>query len=78
MSKNEEPTTSDENTIDAERLLSQSVLLTRDEVALVLRTDPGSVDYLHRMKLLRAVKVGKTNRWKPNDVRAYVESLVAE
>jgi hypothetical protein len=55
--------------------LMSRLLLNRDQVAALLEVDPATVDYLHRMRRLRAVRVGKVNRWKPADVKAYVESL---
>ena len=57
-------------------LLSQ-LLLTREEVAELLHVSAETVKHLHRMKQLPAVKVGKSNMWKPETVRAFVNNLEA-
>ncbi len=51
------------------------LLLTRDQVAEVLGVPVETVDGLHRAKLLRAVRVGKHNRWRPEAVQSYVDGL---
>lgn len=55
--------------------LMERLLLTKEETALVLSIAPESVTYLHRVKSLPAVKVGKELRWKPSAVKAFVEGL---
>lgn len=58
-------------------LLSR-LLLTREQVGELLGVPPKTVDYLHRMRQLRAVKVGKFCMWKPETVRRYVGTLEPE
>ena len=58
--------------------LMHRLLLTREQVAAVLGVPESTVDYLHRVRTLRAVKVGKHLAWKPEAVRQYVESLEPE
>jgi excisionase family DNA binding protein len=58
--------------------LMGKLVLTREETAEVLSVPPGTVDYLHRVRRLPAVRVGKENRWKPDTIRRYVESLQPE
>ena len=55
--------------------LMERLLLTREETARVLSIAPESVTYLHRVKSLPAVRVGRQLRWKPETVREYVKSL---
>ena len=55
-------------------LLGQLVL-TRDEVAELLSVKTPTIDNLHESGRLRAVRIGKENRWKPSAVQEYVESL---
>lgn len=68
---------STEATSRTEELMSKLVL-TREETAELLSVEPGTVDYLHRVRRLPAVRVGKENRWKPDTVREYVKSLEPE
>ena len=51
------------------------LLLSKDEVAELLGVSAETVDYLHRVKNLRGVRVGKRNLWRPHDVQEYVEKL---
>jgi excisionase family DNA binding protein len=55
--------------------LMTRLLLTRDEAARMLSIKPETLDYLHRMKRLRGVKVGKELRWRPPDVQRFVHEL---
>lgn len=55
--------------------LMERLLLTREQVGVLLAVDEGAVDHLHRIGKLVACKVGKGNRWRPADVRAFVEGL---
>ena len=64
------------NTSTAELLTR--LLLTRDQVASILGVDGKTVDNLHRMRRLRAVRVGRENRWKPQSVKEFVETLEPE
>lgn len=59
---------------DVDKLMNE-LLLERDEVARALRVPADTVLNLHRTKQLVAVRVGKHLRWKPADVRAYVDGL---
>ena len=61
------------NTAD---LLSR-LLLNRDEVAALLGVPPSTVTALHEGRVLRGVKISKYIRWRPEDVRAFVEGLEA-
>ncbi|UCE61276.1 MAG: helix-turn-helix domain-containing protein [Phycisphaerales bacterium] len=63
---------------DSTDTLMRRLLLSREQVAALLGVPESSVDYLHRVKQLRAVKVGKMNRWKPAAVREFVDRLEAE
>lgn len=63
--------------VTSEQLLSR-LLLTRDQVSEVLGVPPKTVSYLHRMRQLPAVKVGKFCMWKPEAVRQYVGTLEPE
>jgi hypothetical protein len=51
------------------------ILLTKREVARVLRVAEHCVANLHRAGKLAAVKVGRVLRWRPGDVRQYVKEL---
>ena len=56
--------------------LLSKLLLSKLEVCHLLGDiSPKTVDYLHRMRKLRGVLVGKSLRWKPETVRQYVEGL---
>lgn len=59
-------------------MLMGRLLLSREQVAVVLGVPEPTVEYLHRMKQLRAVKVGKFNMWKPEAVQQYVDALEPE
>ena len=48
-----------------------------EEVALLLGVTPDGVKNLHRVGLLKAVKIGRRLKWRPNDVRAFVKELAA-
>lgn len=58
--------------------LMAKLLLTREEVSQLLEVPADTIANLHRVRLLPGVKVGKHLRWKPEDVRQYVESLAPE
>lgn len=47
------------------------LLLTREQVASVLGVPNPTVEYHHRVRQLRVVRVGKYNMWKPEVVRQY-------
>ena len=52
-----------------------AVLRTADEVGVLLGVSADTVKNLHRMGQLVGVKVGRSLRWRPADVRAFVEAL---
>ena len=56
-------------------LSGEKLLWDKSEVAERLGITPDGVENLHRCRLLVAVKVGKHSRWKPQDVRQYVDGL---
>ena len=58
--------------------LMGKLLLTREEVSQLLEVPPDTIANLHRVRLLLGVKVGKHLRWKPEDVRQYVDGLGPE
>ncbi len=58
--------------------LMAKLLLTREEVSQLLEVPPDTIANLHRVRLLPGVKVGKHLRWKPEDVRQYVDGLGPE
>jgi len=51
------------------------LVLRRDEVAALLQVSENTVANLHRLRQLEGVKIGKYLRWRPDDVRAFVERL---
>jgi len=67
--------TNTKNGIAARSILEGAIILTREQVAEILTVSPDSVDNLHRVGKLRAIKLGKHNRWLPDHVRAFVNSL---
>ena len=60
--------------VNTEALLGR-LLLTRDEVAQLLSVKPSTINHLHRIHKLPAVRVGLKNLWKPETVREFVEGL---
>ncbi len=60
---------------DRPDVLNGRLLLTRAEVAHALRTEESTVNNLHACGKLKAVRVGRENRWKPADVVAFVAQL---
>lgn len=50
-------------------------LLCCDDVAALLQVTRDTIQNLHRVRQLRGVKVGKHLRWRPEDVRSFVEGL---
>ena len=56
-------------------VLMSELLLTREEAARVLRVKSDTLENLHRTGQLVGVKVGKHLRWRPSDVRRFVEKL---
>ena len=52
------------------------LLLTRPQVAGLLQVSEDTVDNLHRVKQLCAIKCGKHRRWRFPDVTAYIEALM--
>ena len=59
---------------EIEKLLGE-FLLTDTDVARMLRVTTDTIKNLHRTGQLKAVKVGKHNRWLPSVVQAYVDAL---
>lgn len=53
----------------------QPLLLNCDQVAALLQVTRDTIQNLHRVRQLRGVKVGKHLRWRPEDVRSFVERL---
>ena len=51
------------------------LLLDRAGVAALLTVKAGAVDHLHRIGKLKAVRVGKSNRWRRADVEEFVQAL---
>jgi excisionase family DNA binding protein len=51
------------------------LLLGKSEVAELLGVSEKSIEYLHRVRELPAVKVGKSLHWKPQTVAEFVERL---
>ena len=60
---------------DRTRELMDRLLVDRDQVAELLGTRVGTVDYLHRVGKLPAVKVGRDLHWKPEAVKTFVDGL---
>ncbi len=58
------------------RLDLTPLVLTRPQVAALLQVSEDTIDNLHRVKQLVAVRCGKHNRWRLPDVKAYIEALV--
>lgn len=58
--------------------LLRRLLLTREQVAELLAVPVDTVSNLHRMKLLRGIKIGKHLRWKPITIQNYVDGLAPE
>ena len=50
-------------------------LWTAEEVAAVLGVTPDCVKNLHRVGQLAGVMVGRHRRWRPEDVRDFVQTL---
>ncbi len=48
---------------------------TADETAAVLGVTPDAIRNLHRVSRLQGVLIGRSLRWRPADVRAFVEGL---
>jgi hypothetical protein len=55
--------------------LWKKISLTKPETAFLLAVDEGSIDYLHRTKQLRGLKVSGNLRWRPDDVRRFMAEL---
>ena len=51
------------------------LMLDKDDVAGLLRVPSATVENLHRTGQLRGRMVGKHLRWRPGDVRRFVEAL---
>lgn len=58
-----------------EQLLAAKVLLDQRETAFVMGVPAGTIYYLHREKRLCGVKIGGKLRWRPADIRKYVDGL---
>ena len=54
------------------------LLLTAEQVGQMLSVPPDAVKNLHRTGRLRAVKVGRYRRWRPEDVARFVKGLGQE
>jgi len=57
------------------QVLLDELLLSLDEVCELLKCPAETVRYLHRVGILKAVRVGKFSRWKPADVQKFIEEL---
>ena len=55
--------------------IAAPLMMTREEVAAVLQVPADTVTNLHRERKLRGVRIGKHLRWRPNDLRDFVERL---
>ena len=55
-----------------------ALLWDKDRTAEALSVRPDTVVQLHRVGQLRGVLCGKHLRWKPSDVRRFVEGLGLE
>lgn len=53
----------------------EPLVLTVEQVAELLQVSRDTVENLHRTRQLPAVRIGKHNRWRPQDVRRFVENL---
>jgi|GEM_PF-2660526 len=51
------------------------LMLDKDDVASLLRVGPATIENLHRTGQLRGRMVGRHLRWRPDDVRRFVEQL---
>ncbi len=60
-----------------EELMGRPVL-NAAEVGYLLNATPEGVRYLHRMRLLQGVKVGKRLMWKPDTITRYLDALEPE
>ena len=58
--------------------LTSKLLLTREDVVVLLSVPPETIVNLHRTHQLRGVRVGKHVRWLPKDVQRFVDGLEAE
>ena len=54
------------------------LLLDRGQVSKVLGIPAGSVAFLHRMKRLQGVRVGKFLKWRPVDIQRFIDELKPE
>lgn len=55
--------------------LAEPLVLTDQQVAVLLSVPPGSIRYMHRVGVLRGVKIGGHLRWRRQDVLAYVQAM---
>ena len=60
------------------RLELVPLVLTKAQVGTLLQVPEDTVENLHRTRQLPAVRVGKHNRWRIEDVRRFVGSLTAD
>ena len=51
------------------------LLWSAEETGEALGITPDAVKNLHRVEVLRGHKVGRVLRWKPDDVRQFVDGL---
>ena len=51
------------------------LMLDKDDVASLLSVGPATIENLHRTGQLRGRMVGKHLRWRPYDVKQFVEQL---
>ena len=61
--------------IDATRPDPNELLWTLDQVARALQVPKATIENQSRLRNLKSIVIGKHKRWKPQDVRKFVESL---
>lgn len=58
--------------------LVEPLVLTDQQVAALLSVPCGSVRYMHRVGVLRGVKIGGHLRWRRQDVRDFVQNMTPQ
>lgn len=53
----------------------EPLVLTVEQVAALLQVSRDTIENLHRTRQLPAVRIGKHNRWRLQDVRGFVDRL---
>jgi excisionase family DNA binding protein len=61
-----------------QKAVEPSPVMNVAEVAALMRITESSVKGLHRVHKLRAIKLGRHNRWRRADVLAYIDALNCE